>query len=316
MKAFPVSTWASRAHVSAPRVSSTDGRTLNAADSTTPRTGLPLVILLAFGVASGAWSSSASADVHSQPDVATTAEDTDVEVEVLANDSQEFPCPGGPCEVVFDIGSVTQPANGTVEISHRGGRFRPDFVTYTPHPDFSGTDTFTYTALDSEGTEGAPATVTITVTPVNDAPNAVNDTATTNEDNAVTIAVLANDTDVDEGDVLSVTSLTQPAHGTATLAGNAVTYTPNADFSGTDHFTYKAQDASGATSSSATVTITVTPVNDAPNAVNDTATTKEGDAVTIAVLANDTDVDDSDVAKRHLADPARAWHGHPGRQAG
>ena len=113
--------------------------------------------------------------------------------------------------------------------------------------------------------ESAPATVTITVTPVNDSPDAVNDTATTSQDHAVTIAVLANDTDV-EGDALSVTSLTQPAHGTATLAGNAVTYTPNASFSGTDQFTYRARDASGATSSPATVRVTVTP-NIAPTAV-------------------------------------------------
>ena len=137
MKAFPVSTWASRAHASAPRVSSTDGRTLNAADSTTPRTGLPLVILLAFGVASGAWSSSASADVHSQPDLATTAEDTDVEVEVLANDSQELP--GAPGAEVFEIGRVvTPPANGTVDIIDRPARFKADSVRYTPRSNFSG----------------------------------------------------------------------------------------------------------------------------------------------------------------------------------
>ena len=107
MKGIPVSTWASRARVSAPQVSSTDGPTLDAADSTTLRTGLPLVILLAFGVASGAWSSSASADVHSQPDAATTAEDRDVEVDVLANDKQELPCPFAPCPdaEVFNIGS-------------------------------------------------------------------------------------------------------------------------------------------------------------------------------------------------------------------
>src|SRR6185295_1721801 len=134
MKALAVSTWASRALVSAPRVSGTRGRTLSAADSTTPRTGLLLAILLTLGVASGAWSSNASAAVNSQPDAATTEEDRDVEVEVLANDSQQFPCPGGPCEVVFDIGSVTQPANGTVDINRRGGR--PDRVRYRPRDDF------------------------------------------------------------------------------------------------------------------------------------------------------------------------------------
>ena len=259
MKAFPVSTWAWRAPVSAPRVSSTDARTLHATDSTTLRTGLPLVILLAFGVASGAWSSSASAVVHSQPDAATTEEDREVEVDVLANDSQELPCcPGAN---VFDIREVTDPANGTVEIDHRGGRFRPDFVRYRPDDDFFGTDTFTYTALDFEGTEGAPTTVTITVTPVNDRPIAHDDSATTRQGRAVTISVLANDTDVD-GDSLNIASVENPHHGTATVAGNDVTYTPDADFSGTDRFDYRARDASE-NSERATVTVTVTP-NAAP----------------------------------------------------
>ena len=161
--------------------------------------------------------------------------------------------------VVFDIGRVTQPANGTVDIDRRGGR--PDRVRYRPRDDFFGTDTFTYTALDFEGTEGAPATVTITVTPVNDRPNAVDDSATTRQGRAVTISVLANDTDVD-GDSLTIAFVDNPHHGTAVIAGNAVTYTPDADFSGTDRFDYRARDASE-DSDRATVTVVVTP-NAAP----------------------------------------------------
>ncbi len=120
-------------------------------------------------------------------------------------------------------------------------------------------------------------------------PVAVDDSATTNEDTPVTINVLANDTDVD-GDALTVSSVTQGTNGAVTIADNKVTYTPNADFNGTDSFTYKAKDGS-LDSNDATVTITVNAVNDAPVAVDDSATTDEDTSVTIDVLANDTDVD-------------------------
>ena len=103
--------------------------------------------------------------------------------------------------------------------------------------------------------------MTITVTPVNDRPTAVDDSATTREGRAVTISVLANDTDVD-GDSLTIASVENPHHGTATVAGNAVTYTPDADFSGPDQFEYRARDASDE-SERATVRVEVTP-NAAP----------------------------------------------------
>ena len=131
----------------------------------------------------------------------------------------------------------------------------------------------------------------MTVTPVNDGPVAVNDTATTTEDAAVSGNVLTNDTDVDAGTTLTATLGTSPANGTVTLAANgAFTYTPNANFNGTDAFTYTASDGT-AVSNIATVTITVGAVNDAPIAVDDAATTAEETAVSGNVLTNDTDVD-------------------------
>jgi CSLREA domain-containing protein len=97
----------------------------------------------------------------------------------------------------------------------------------------------------------------------NTAPDANDDSATTNEDNSVTINVLANDTDPD-GDTLTVGSVTQPTNGSAALnADNTVTYTPNRDFSGVDTFTYTISDGNGETAT-ATVTVTVNAVNDAP----------------------------------------------------
>ncbi len=88
-------------------------------------------------------------------------------------------------------------------------------VTYTPNPDFNGTDTFTYDVCDPDGLCDT-ATVTVTVNSVNDAPVANDDTATTDEDTAVDIDVLGNDSDID-GDPLTIDSVTQPANGTVVI---------------------------------------------------------------------------------------------------
>ena len=135
------------------------------------------------------------------------------------------------------------------------------------------------------------ATVSVTVTPVNDNPDAVNNSLTTAEDTAGNVNVLANDTDVD-GDSLTVTTLTPgAAHGTvACTAAGLCTYTPNANYNGSDSFTYSVSDGHGG-SDTATVNITVTPVNDDPNAVDNTLTTGLNTAGQVNVLANDTDVD-------------------------
>jgi uncharacterized repeat protein (TIGR01451 family) len=98
---------------------------------------------------------------------------------------------------------------------------------------------------------------------LNRAPVADDDSAATDEDNAVTVNVLANDSDED-GDTLTVTAVSNPANGTATTDGTSVTYTPDTDFNGTDSFTYTANDGNGGTDT-ATVNVTVNPVNDAPS---------------------------------------------------
>jgi hypothetical protein len=103
---------------------------------------------------------------------------------------------------------------------------------------------------------------------VNDPPNAVADTASVVEDSTSnTIDVLANDNDID-GDSLSVTNVTQPSHGTVTYTSDYVFYTPDANYNGADQFTYTISDGNGGTDS-ANVYVTVTPVNDPPNAVDD-----------------------------------------------
>jgi len=124
----------------------------------------------------------------------------------------------------------------------------------------------------------------------NDDPTAVDDGATTDEDTAVIIDVLANDSDSD-GDTLSVDSVSVPTNGLAVINGDqTVTYTPDADFNGSDSFTYTISDGQGGTAT-ATVDVTVNAINDDPTAVDDEATTDEDTAVIIDVLANDSDRD-------------------------
>ena len=121
-------------------------------------------------------------------------------------------------------------------------------------------ETFGFNVLDGQG-GSVPRTVSVTVTGTNDAPVAANDTASTAEDTAVTIAVLGNDTDVDAGDTKALVSATGAQHGALALSGGNVVYTPSPNYNGADSFSYTMQDAAGATST-ATVSVNVTPVND------------------------------------------------------
>ena len=219
-------------------------------------------------------------------DAYTTPEDTALSIAapgVLANDSD----PEGNSGLFVIL--VGAPTHGTVTLNPNGS------FTYTPNANFNGVDTFTYKANDG-ALDSNVATVTITVTPVNDPPVAVNDAYTTAEDTPLTIAapgVLSNDTDIDSP-VITAILAGPPSNGTVTLNPNgSFIYTPNANFNGTDTFTYRAND--GALNSNvATVTITITPVNDPPVAVNDAYATPRNTPLTIVapgVLANDTDVD-------------------------
>lgn len=130
-------------------------------------------------------------------------------------------------------------------------------VSYTPHANYSGPDSFTFKATYGAASS-AEATVSITVTPVNDAPSAQPDAATTFKNTAVNVNVLANDVDVD-GDQLSVASVTSAANGTAAVTGGGVVinYRPrNNGFTGTDSFSYTVSDGRGGTSTT-TVTVNV-----------------------------------------------------------
>jgi uncharacterized delta-60 repeat protein len=224
-------------------------------------------------------------------DTATVAEDTSTAIDVTANDT---PGPANETGQALSVSTAGQPAHGQAAIITSGAD--AGNVLYTPAADYNGPDSFTYTACDDGTTNGLAdpqcdtATVTITVTPVNDPPAARDDSYSTAEDTPLTVAapgVLGNDTDAD-GDPLTAALATGPAHGTLSLdADGAFTYTPAAEFNGPDSFTYRANDGT-ADSSAATVTITITPVNDPPAAAADTATVAEDTSTAIDVTANDT----------------------------
>ncbi len=131
-----------------------------------------------------------------------------------------------------------------------------------PDENWFGSEAITFRATDPEGAWDEDV-ATFTVNNVNDAPVAADDQVTTPEDNPVTIHVLNNDSDID-GDQLTIIDVSVPANGTATIQNDTViVYTPQQDWYGDDSFTYTIDDGNGATAQ-ASVTVTVTAVNDTP----------------------------------------------------
>ena len=234
-------------------------------------------------------------DVNEHPvatdDRLSVAEDRKTRVDVLANDAD--PDRGDRIRVV----SVGPPGHGQTQVVGAGSA-----VQYAPDPNYHGTDRFTYVVADAGGLADT-ATVEVTVVPVNDAPEAADDQATTREDEAIEIPVLDNDADLD-GDRLRVQSVSPAGHGTAEVAvdGTSVSYVPDPNYHGPDRFTYVVADTDGL-ADTATVEVTVTPVNDAPEAADDRATTAEDEAVEIPVLDNDVDLDGDRLQVRSVSPP-------------
>ncbi len=157
---------------------------------------------------------------------------------------------------------------------------------------------FTVNANDMYGS--GSATVTIDVVAPNQPPVANADTSTTPYATAVTVDVLANDSDP-EGEALTLVSVSTPAHGQAVLSNGQVVYTPNSSFAGDEAFTYVVADPEG-NSSTGNVTVTVT--NNPPVAVDDQVTTDSQTAVTVDVLGNDSDPEGSALSVASVAQPA------------
>ncbi len=193
-------------------------------------------------------------------------------------------------------------------------------LVFTPAADANGSGyaSFTFQVQDDAGTanggvdlDATPNTLTIDVTAVNDAPAAVDDTLTTNEDTTLTITtasdLLANDSDVD-GDTLTITGFIQAANGVVTDNGDGTwSYTPNQHFFGIDTLSYSIADGNGGVDS-ATLTLNVTSVNDLPTAGNDALSVEGGTILTIDIatdlLANDSDVESASLSLVAVNPPA------------
>ena len=225
-------------------------------------------------------------------DSASTTEDAAVTGNVLANDTDVDVEPlvvANPGTYVGSYGTLVLAADGSYT-------YTPNAAAQELDDGESAQDVFSYTA--SDGTATDTATLTITVNGLNDAPVANDDSASTTEDAGVSGNVLGNDTDVD-GETLTVANpgTYVGTYGTLVLAADgSYTYTPNAAAQAlddgetvSDAFSYTATD--GTASDSATLTVDVTGLNDAPVANDDAASTSEDAAVSGNVLGNDTDVD-------------------------
>ena len=228
-------------------------------------------------------------------DTFTTDEDTATVFDVRTNDSDVEADALSVTQINgqnIAVGSSVAVAGGTVSLGADGR------LTFTPTADFHGSPSFTYTISDGHGGT-ATATVTGTVNPINDAPVAVADSFTTNEDTPVTINVRANDSDID-GDTITITHI----NGTVIAVGASVsitggsvmlnadgtlTFAPNANFNGNPSFTYTISDGNGG-SATATVSGTVVAVNDAPVSSDTTVTTPE-DGTLNGTLPPASDVD-------------------------
>lgn len=216
-------------------------------------------------------------------DSASTDEDTPVTTgNVLANDTDA----DGDTLSVSAADSIS--TNGGTVVDNGDGTF-----DYTPPLNFNGSDAFTYTISDGNGGTDT-ATVNVTIDDDNDEPVAVVDSYSTAEDTTLNVAaagVLTNDTD-DDSDPLTAELDTDVSSGTLAInADGSFSYTPDADFNGTDSFTYHAVDTSDAVSSTVTVTITVTPVNDVPVAVGQSISTAQNVPFSGTLGASDIDGD-------------------------
>lgn len=212
----------------------------------------------------------------------TFAEDTPSSVTLVGSDPESDP-------LHFEI--TERPGHGVLSGD-------PPGVTYTPDRDFTGDDSFRYTVSDGVETSAA-GTVTLHVTPVNDPPVAVDSTEVTDEDTAIEFTLQASDVD---SAMLTYTIFSAPFDGTLSGSGATRRYTPAANATGTRTFQFAVSDVNR--TATASVTLTINPVNDAPAAIDDFAGTDAGAALTFDPAGNDHDIDGDHLTVETVAPPA------------
>ncbi|RLE39908.1 hypothetical protein DRZ77_03375, partial [Candidatus Woesearchaeota archaeon] len=229
-------------------------------------------------------------------DTAITDEDTVVIINISGNDYDT----DGTLNL-SSIVIINPTIHGNIIVNPNGT------VKYTPNPNYYGYDEFNYTIEDDDGAISNVANVFITILPVNDAPIANDDFVSLNEDSYAIIDVLANDSDVEDGIPELNDIISQPSHGIATINPNGtITYEPDENYYGSDSFVYEVIDSDGATDT-ATVYISILPVNDPPVANDDYYTTDEDTALVVSapgILANDTDVDGDELHAILISNPS------------
>ena len=272
------------------------------------------------GTADSASSYTMTVDVTPVNDRPTAANNTVTTNEDTAHTfaASEFNFADVDSDSLDHVTIATLPATGTLTLSGTAVEAGDDIaanqienLVYTPVANGNGDPytSFTFTVNDGTADSASSYTMTVDVTPVNDAPTAANNTVTTNEDTAHTFAASEfNFADVDSDSLDHVTIATLPATGTLTLSGSAVeagddiaanqienlVYTPVANGNGDPYtsFTFTVNDGTADSASSYTMTVDVTPVNDRPTAANNTVTTNEDTAHTFAASEfNFADVD-------------------------
>ncbi|MEM7476661.1 MAG: tandem-95 repeat protein [Planctomycetota bacterium] len=225
----------------------------------------------------------------------TFDEDTVLNGNVLTNDSDS----DGDDLELFRI--IQAPANGQI-VANSDGSFE-----YTPNEHYFGSDFFTYEVVDRNG-GSETATVRLNILPVNDAPEATNQTRTINEDSTLNGSVLQFASDI-ENDALEVTRLTQqPTVGTIEFDSNGdFRYVPDPDVNGVDSFTFEISDGNGGFTE-LTYTVNITPVADAPRAADDSFTIQEDTTAQGNVLTNDLEVDGEEITVSQIT--SRPENGH------
>ncbi len=225
-------------------------------------------------------------NLQSNDDVLIVNEDSEFQQGSVSNNDTTLN--GSVLTYRLVVGSDTQ--HGELNFNSDGS------YSYKPNPNYSGSDIFQYVVTDTSSNDSEVQTVNITVTPRNDAPVAIGESFTMNEDNVLATQLLSNDSDID-GDTLSLntTPVTDANNGTLILnTDGTFTYTPNEHFHGVDSFVYEVTDGNGGTAQ-ATVNITVDSVADTPIANADTYNVSEDGSLSTTlingVLVNDSDGD-------------------------
>ena len=207
----------------------------------------------------------------------TTDEDTSIDINLTADEYDGE---------TYSFSILSNPANGSVALNDA-------IASYTPNDNWNGTDTFTFEATDNRNARTNVATATIIVNPINDPPISENEGIETDEDTPVRTGFSSSDV---EGDALTYVIVSQPSNGTITIDNSNSEpglYTPNENFNGTDSFTYKANDGIE-DGNTATATVEINSVNDAPIAEDGNVSTNEikFEQLTFALQASDVDEDE------------------------